>query len=297
MTALPSYSGKSARLFYKLLITLHLASNDVRQFEHYIRILPTYNPDLSDDQYPQRLFDIKQTYSSLEDLSWSRNIVNEPMKPSPADRLKNNEVLSLDMVTEYFRDPNRLPDTCQRENNSAEAFSLLLENFNHSVFEIKRDTLHIATLSIGKQFHRAGETVTGSFDFTAADLTTFQYNVVLEEYELAAAIFTKGDREIETECIEISSSEAIVWLYDKHSFRLGVPLRCFSSLSSNLFVHKLRLRLTLWVADPKAAIGQGVPEWIGSTPDSPFVEKFELSIPIALVPLPIFQATIESFNL
>lgn len=276
-------------------MTLQLPHNDSRHFEHYIRVLPPYCPDPSSEHYPLCAFDVKNIFSTLEDSSWSRELVDTSAVKSPLDRLRGNETLNLEIITEHFAGANHQRDSNQSDA-SFESFSLLLENFQHSVFEIKRDSQHIATLSLGKQFHRSGETVTGTLDFTHADLTTFQYSVKLEEYEVATSVFTRGDREQEMECIELAGSEAIVWLHDKHSFRLGIPLRCFSSIHSNLLIHRFRLRMTLWVADPKASIDGGVPEWLGCTPDSPHIERFELAVPISVVPLPILQKTVESFS-
>lgn len=251
-------------------------------------MLSPYIPDRSADLYPLHSYDVMVPYSTFEDLSESWVIKTGDTELSPKERLRRGEQITMDMIVKYHQSGSRKASSLTPSKSpSQECYSLLIENHIASNFDVKRDQQKIASLTVSKTMCRAGELVFALLDFKDAELTTFQLRAELEEYEVLRPEFSKTGLEVETESHVLSAVDQIVWQRNKTSFRLGLPLRSSSSMYTSLYEHRYRLRLTLWVADGKSYPGNDqIPKWLGCTPDTPFVERFEFSIPIAVLPFP-----------
>jgi hypothetical protein len=234
-------------------------------------------------------------YSTVEDLSESWAVSEVDAGPSPKALLGRGEPITMDMIANYHEGGARKASlaTAGGLNASQECYSLLIENLAPSNFDIKRDQQKIATLTVSKARCRAGESIFAMLDFKEAELTTFQLKAELQEFEIIHPAFSKGGLPVETETRSLSTVDQIVWQRNQTSFRLGLPLHSFSSMYTSLYEHRYRLRLTLWVADGKSYPGHDqTPKWLGCTPDTPFVERFEFSIPLTVLPFPCTPADV-----
>lgn len=271
--AFPSFSGESLRIDYLVTIYAELLDNRVERVEIPIQILPPYKRE-TPILPVQRLVDISSSWKVCEESKLYR---------SPQQKLANNETLSFADLTEYY---NQHPYRKPRKGPSDQSmYEYLVENSVMSHFELKKETQHIAKLSISRTTIKAGETIIANLNFKDVDLTTFQFSAELEGFEEigdSAVVSVK-----ETGHQRISYTEHIVWLRDSCSFRLGSSSsRCPPSLEAGFVQRKYRVKLKLFVADPKASIGaEAAPAWLGSTPDSPFMEVFDLSFPINILPI------------
>lgn len=260
-------------------------------FELPIQILSPYLPDPNLDIYPLHLHDILASYSTLDDLSESYAIANvtyTAKELTPKERLAKNELVTVDMLLNY----EQIKCTGRRIKHAANflerPFNMIMDNSAPKSFELNRDQQNLATLTLKRPLCCAGESVIVRLDFSSADLTTFQLCASLEEYEEVLSDFSKTGQLAETDFSILSNMEQIVWQRSKTSFALGIPIDRVSTIYSNIFTHKFRIRLILWVADGRSAPEtQAIPSWLGCTPDSPLVEKFELFIPVTVLPLPV----------
>lgn len=288
--ALPSYFGKCCKISYKIVVSIDHPGSKGSIFEFPVNILSSYSPDPSIHLYPLRQHDILHPYSTFTDESKVHRLVHGPIEPSPKDMLAAGESLSLEMIVKYHEN-----GSCKkyyepffnkrylREN----CFDLLAENQQPSNFEIRRDQQLIGRLTLSRSLYRPGEILVVSFNFSQADLTCFQLEAVLEEYETLSGDFSQSGLEVETQCSQVGKIEQIVWMQEKVSFRLGLKENCAPTTYTSMFTHKFRLLLGLWVADGNANPSTvPTPKWLGCTPDSPFKERFEFSVPITVLPFP-----------
>jgi hypothetical protein len=110
--------------------------------------------------------------------------------------------------------------------------------------------------------------------------------VGLEEYEAIPSAFSFGGQDVEVPSkTAIAYQEEIVWMRDRVGFSFGIPLDILPTAYTTISRHQFRLRLVLYVADPRADIYRHLkPEWLGCTPDVPFIERFECAIPLTVLP-------------
>lgn len=268
--------------------TAKLASGRSIIFEHEIAIMAPPSSDPASELYPVHLHTPLNPYSSFTDNSTSWRVAddNAPAPVSPRAWLMQNQFVTFDMLYKYSQDPVKKRPPPSQPSASEEHYNILLENVQQSNFEITRDKDRIATLTVVRTLCRAGEAIVGHLLFKDADLTTFQVKAELEMQETVGKGFAHGGVDQDLAPQSITSIEQVVWMRDRYTFRLGTPLALPPTLYSALTRRKYRLKLTLHVADPRSHMAsEELPKWLGSTPDSPFVEQFTLAIPITVVPL------------
>ena len=274
--------------------TARFSSGKSIVFEHAIAVMAPPSSDPASELYPVHLHTPLNPYSSFTDdsTSWRVAADDTPALVSPKEWLMKNQFVTFDMIYKYSQNPVKKKPLSSHPSSSEERYNILLEGGQQSNFEITRDKDRIATLTVVKTLCRAGEAVVGHLLFKDADLTTFQFKAELEMQETVGKGFAHGGVDQNLAPQSITSIEQVVWMRDKSTFRLGTPLTLPPTLYSALIRRQYRLKLTLHVADPRSHIAsEELPKWLGSTPDSPFVEQFTLAIPVTVVP---FRTEFES---
>ncbi len=256
-------------------------------FECPVKVLSPFNPDSTSTTYPIRYYDILEAYLAIEDES-KVHLLSCESGLTLAERLSRNERITWEMV-ENERTSNTKTDLpySHAQSPNEEYSALLIESQSPSVFTIKRGDDLIGHLSVSPSLCRSGETIIGQLTFDDADLTTFQYTVILEEYEEVQALYSPLNECSELVISQMSKQDHIIWQRNRSTFRLGIPLSAQPTIISNLMKHQYRIRLELHVADPRSSVTNPPPKWLGCTPDSQLIERFELSVPIVVLPFPL----------
>jgi hypothetical protein len=169
--------GRAVKINYRLVVSVELNNGKVTSFERPLFILPFYNQGSA--SAPISLYNVHFPHASLQDTSESWPLIASPSSkldiiPSPSERLKQNQVLSFDLLNSFYSLNPAKRAAVWRKGLDDECFSLLAEVGSSSPFEIKRGEDLIANLLLPKSNFLPGELVNMQLNFTDATLTTFQ---------------------------------------------------------------------------------------------------------------------------
>ena len=147
--AIPTLEGRAVRIAYRLVVSIELSSGRIISFERPIFILPFYNQEAGTPfaqspftwtfiaSAPVSLYNIHFPFAGSQDASESWPLLLEAAStnsldkiPSPSERLRQNQVLSFDLLNSFYSLNPAKRDAVWRKSLDDECFALLAEVYS-----------------------------------------------------------------------------------------------------------------------------------------------------------------------